>query len=489
MEIFAREKEKKELERIFYSKQSEFVAVYGRRRVGKTYLVRHTFKPKECIYFELVGQKQENGDTAPVDHQLANCHYAFEKAFGVSVEKPDSWDTAFRMLKKKVDTYINSGKTIVIFIDELPWLCTPNSQFYENLDQAWNACFEPAGNIKVIVCGSASTWMLKRIIYAKAGLSRRVTLKLHLRPFTLRETQAFLQWKNCHYSPDTVAEAFMVFGGIPYYLNFLMHNKSLYQNIEEQCFSRDGHLANEYDIIFDSLFKNSSAYKRVMEVLSQSRKGKTHNELHTAAKVSTGRLHTILHNLYECDFIDKRVIVHNRQRGTLYFLHDEFTLFYVKWIQSASTSLGIRESFIQSISRKQAYKVWLGFSFEMMCMKHHEQIKHALGLAKIAASPGIFYAYDDVSKKRTTQIDLLFDRADKTITICEIKYQDSPYELQKKDFDSMKRKKQALENYLRSKRLPQKSIVFAWITPMGLKKNAYYYEMYPEEVVLSDLFV
>lgn len=492
MRISARVKEIREFDRLFASGQSEFIAVYGRRRVGKTYLVRNYFRHQDCLYFELSGQKNELGEPASIGHQIGNFKHAWRKAFGEEIEKPANWDEAFYVLKTKIDS-IASDKKIVIFFDELPWLCTPKSRFYENLDQAWNACFEVANNVKLIVCGSASTWILKKIVHAKAGLSRRITQKIRLAPFTLAEVKDYLHFKNIQVTNDSITDIYMITGGIPYYLNIFSPHYSVYENIDNQLFSRDGHLSDEYDLIFDSLFSNSRQYKRVVEILAEKRQGLSLEELqkqfNPQASVVETSLSRILDNLYECDFVNKRIPLYNRKKGMVYFLMDEFVYFYHKWMKTYVTRERNSFLFRQSIMGSQAYVSWQGFSFEMLCMKHLQGIRRGLGIDKIASTAGFLTVYDPETGKKSAQIDLLFDRADKTITICEIKHHQGRYELTKADIASMKRKRDALLQYIAVKRKPVKNINYAFITLHGLKRNQYFHELEPAQVVLEDLFL
>ena len=491
MDLIARNTEQETLEHVFSSRRSELVALYGRRRVGKTFLVRRFFARKPCVYFELVGQKQEDGRIAPVQHQLSNFQYGWQKAFGAPIDRPVNWESAFQLLKHKVDELCASGATVVLFFDELPWLCSANSRFLENLDQAWNACFEPAGRVKVILCGSATTWMLKKIVRARAGLSRRVTQKIHLLPFTLAETGEYLASRGFDFSLQSVAETYMVFGGIPYYLDFLRPGKSLYQNIDDECFLSAGNLYDEYAVVFDSLFRNAIEHRHVVEILSRKRRGMTLNEINRAfspgSPKASGTLVQILANLHACGFVDKRAPIFKEQRGALFTIADEFVLFHLKWMASnrgADNAVGV---YSQSIVGSQAYRSWRGFAFGLLCLKHQQQIRTALGLQRIAAVPGVFYAHDPETGKRTAQIDLLFDRADKTITLCEIKYQEGEYEITKADRDAIGQRKVALRAYLRSRRIPDRNMVVAFIAPSGVKRNRHFNELQPDVLRLEDL--
>lgn len=491
MELVARKREQETLERVFSSERSELVALYGRRRVGKTFLVRRFFARKPCVYLELVGQKREDGRIASVQHQLSNFQYAWQRAFGDSIEKPANWEEAFLALKQKVDDLRAGTGTVVLFFDELPWLCSANSRFFENLDQAWNGCFEPAGNVKVIVCGSAATWMLRKVIRARAGLSRRVTQRIHLLPLTLVETSEYLKARGFDFSLGTVAETYMVFGGVPYYLDFLRPEKSLYQNIEDECFRRDGNLHDEYTVVFDSLFKNAAEHRRVVEILAKKRSGMTMAEINHAfapgSPKAGGTLVQILDHLCACGFASKRAPLFKERRGALYAVADEFTLFSLKWMQGHRQHASTGGVYTQSIASSPGYRSWCGFAFEMLCLKHHEQVRAALGLHKIAATPGVFYASDPDTGSRTAQIDLLFDRADRTITLCEIKHTDGEYTITKADRDAIRSRKAALRAYLSKRRVADRNIVVAFITPYGLKRNRHFDELHPSVVCLQDI--
>ena len=228
MDIIARKREKQILESVLQSKSSELVAVYGRRRIGKTYLVRNFFESCDnVIYFELTGQKQESGEYAPLKYQLANFKYQFERTFDRDIPQPTSWQNAFTVLRKETERFKDSTSKLILFFDELPWLCSPRSGFFEALDQAWNTTFERQQNVKVVVCGSAASWMLKKIIHAKAGFSRRITQKIRLTSFSLKETKEYLLFKGFDLSSMSVAEIYMMLGGIPYYLNFMSPHKSI----------------------------------------------------------------------------------------------------------------------------------------------------------------------------------------------------------------------------------------------------------------------
>jgi len=491
VDLIARNAEQETLEHVFSSTRSELVALYGRRRVGKTFLVRRFFARKPCVYFELIGQKREDGRIAPVQHQLINFQYAWRRAFGAAIDRPANWEDAFQRLKHKVDDLRASGATVVLFFDELPWLCSANSRFFENLDQAWNACFEPDGRVKVILCGSATTWMLTRLVRARAGLSRRVTQRIHLLPFTLAETRDYLASRGFDFSLETVTETYMVFGGVPYYLDFLRPGKSLYQNIDDECFQNAGNLCDEYAVVFDSLFRNAVEHRRVVEIIAGKRRGMTMAEinqvLNPGSPKASGTLVQILTDLDACGFVAKRAPIFKERRGALYTIADEFVLFHLKWMaayRGADSAVGI---YSQSIAGSQAYRSWRGFAFEMLCLKHHQQIRAALGLQRIAAVPGVFYAYDPETGKRTAQVDLLFDRADRTITLCEIKYQDSEYEITKADRDAIRKRKAALRTYLRTRRIPDRNMLAAFIAPFGVKRNRHFNELEPDVVCLEDL--
>ena len=491
MKIIARTKEKKLLQSILDSKSSELVAVYGRRRIGKTYLVRNFFEPcKNVIYFELTGQKQESGDYAPIKTQLANFQYQFERTFGIELQRPKSWQNAFSILRKEIERLKNSRCKLVLFFDELPWLCSPRSGFFEALDQAWNTTFERQENVKVIVCGSAASWMLKKIIHAKAGFYRRITHKIRLASFSLQETKEYLLYKGFALSLMTVADVYMILGGIPYYLNFLNPHKSIYQNIEDECFDINGRLVDEYDIIFTSLFKNSELHKKVVEFIASKHKGVLLEELNKKfLSLKGGNLSRILDNLVSSNFIRKTPPLYNEAKGAEYRLIDEFVLFHLKWIKSAPKAVieSPRTLYFQNKAQGTAFKSWRGFAFERLCLKHEYQIRKALGIHKILSIPSMVYFYDQKGK-RSSQIDILFDRADNVISICEIKYSESKYEITKTDISSLMKKKQDLLKYLTLRKKFRKDIHICFITTNGVVINKSFHQLQPSVVILDNLF-
>ena len=490
MEIIARYREKRILESVLRSNSSELVAVYGRRRIGKTYLVRNFFEPRNnVIYFELTGQKQESGEYASLKYQLANFKYQFERTFDRNIPPPSSWQDALAVLRKETESYKDSSSKLILFFDELPWLCSPRSGFFEALDQAWNTTFERHQNVKVIVCGSAASWMLKKIIHAKAGFSRRITHKIRLTEFSLQETKDYLLFKGFDLSSMSVAEIYMFLGGIPYYLNFMNPQKSIYQNIEDECFDISGRLVDEYAIIFNSLFKNSENHKKVVEYIATKHKGVLLEEL--TGKFSAlkgGSLSRILDNLVASGFIKKTPPLYNEAKGTLYRVIDEFVLFHLKWIKPAPRTIFESPSalYFQSRVQSNSFKSWRGFAFERLCLKHEYQIRQSLGIHKILSIPSMVYFYDQQGK-RSSQIDLLFDRADNVISVGEINYSESEYELSKADLNSVMKKKEDLRRYLKLKRKSQKDLHLFYVSTNGVHPNKFFHQLQPTVVILDDL--
>ncbi len=491
MEIIARKREIKILESVLWSKTSELVAIYGRRRVGKTYLIRNFFETCESvIYFELTGQKQESGEYASLKYQLANFKYQFERTFEREIPQPTSWQHAFSILRKETERLKDSTSKLVLFFDELPWLCSPRSGFFESLDQGWNTTFERQQNVKVIVCGSAASWMLKKIIHAKAGFSRRITHKIRLSSFTLMETKEYLLYRGFDLALMSVAEVYMMLGGIPYYLNFLSPQKSIYQNIEDECFDVNGRLVDEYDTVFNSLFKSSENHKKVVEFIASKHKGVVLDQLSGKfISIKGGSLSRILDNLVASNFIKKVPPLFNEAKGTIYRLVDEFVLFHLKWIRSAPKSIfdSPHTLYFQNKAQSSSFKSWKGFAFERLCLKHEYQIRQSLGIHKILSVPSMVYFYDNQGE-RSSQIDLLFDRADNVISICEMKFSETEYELTKNDMNSLIRKKEDLRRYLKTKKKAQKDIHICYVTTNGVSLNKYFHQLQPSIIKLKDLF-
>lgn len=471
--IIGRKEEKELLARIWQSKQSEFVAVCGRRRVGKTFLVREYFE--EQMVFQVSGIA--NGNTS---EQLKNFYYTLCRYDSTVSEMPKDWIDAFELLIRYLSSLTLERK--VVFLDELPWMDTFGGNFIAALEHFWNGWASARRDIVLIVCGSATSWMMDKLINNHGGLYGRLTHRIMLKAFSLGETEQFLQAKGVHLSRYEVAEAYMILGGIPYYLNMLDHRMSLAQNVDRLLFNPNGELYNEFDMLYRSLFSHSEVYVKVVECLNNRGYGMTRSEIVEATGLKSGKmLTTVLANLESCGFIRKYASYGCADRKALYQLVDFFTLFYFRFLRKSSFR---NLQYWSALQRTPRFYAWAGVSFEILAMEHIDQIKKKLGISGVATS---VYSWRSRSaekgNERAAQIDMVIERADNTINLCEMKFSEDEYVISK-DYDKMLRNKIVR---FQEETKSRKSIQLTFVTSYGLKKGMYA-GIAQNEVVLDDLF-
>lgn len=482
--ILGREYEKQELERLLKSGESEFIAIYGRRRVGKTFLISEFYKNKG-IYFEATGQKN-----AKMPTQLENFADSLSETFrnGHAMVPPRTWREAFNLLKNEIKQ-IQTQKNFILFIDEVPWFSTRKSEFLSALEYFWNTWASRRKDIKLIVCGSASSWIIKKIVNSREGLHNRITATIRLLPFTLSESNDFLKSKGLKLDLRQVLSIYMIMGGIPYYLRHLQKGLSADQNINRMCFKKDGVLVDEFDRLYDSLFENSVFYKDIVKNLSKVRYGLNITELSQKLdKKKGGTLVRALHNLEEAGFISSYTMFGQKKKNTKYRLIDEYSCFYLHWIQGVDKSIlnDRKTPYWQTVSQGQRWKIWSGFTFEGICIKHTQLLKKALGISGVITRESFWSntpAKGD-EHEQGAQIDLLIDRNDKVISICEMKYHNTVFTITKKYADDLRNK----INIFREKTLTKKSIFLVMVTAEGVKQNNYYRDLVDNEITLGDLF-
>ncbi len=476
--IFGREKEIKILDQIWDSKDPEFLAIYGRRRVGKTHLIREYFSNKKSIYFELTGQKDGN-----VKDQLENFIKIFSATFfnHMPFQPPTTWKQAFELL-----TYeIKKAKTpVVLFFDELPWLATPKSGMLQALDYYWNRFWSRLPKLILIVCGSAASWMLDNLINAKGGLhNRRKTILL--RPYNLKEAQQFLAHRNIHLNTKQLLDLYIVFGGIPYYLRQVEKGKSPLQIINKICFQKEGLLHDEFDRLFRSLFEYASDNLSIIKAISKSQMGIPREDLIRATRMrSGGTLNKRLRELETAGFIQSYIPYGNKIKNHYYRIIDEYCYFYLRWIEPFKKK-GIEggKEYWQTKGKTPAVLSWAGYAFENICLKHVDQIRHSLDLQAIACEMGNWRFIPNEKHQTGAQIDLLFDREDGVITLCEIKYTDKFFVLDKSYAKTLMNKMNAFETHLS----PKKQVQLALITINGLKPTIWSKELIHNIVTIDDL--
>ena len=473
--MIGRKIETQKIERLQNSERSEFLAVTGRRRVGKTYLVDTLLKNDYC--FSITGI--QNGTMAT---QLVNFTVKLSEYDGTYAPKAvENWQMAFLQLKNYLKT-LDTGKKQVIFIDELPWMDTPKSGLVQILAHLWNDYLSKEAHFILVICGSATSWIRKKIINDAGGLHNRITENIHLYPFSLSETRDFFSNKGLQLSLNDLTKIYMTLGGVPFYLENIRKGESFAVAIERLCFSPTGILHNEYKNLFQALFKNSTFHQEIAAVLSAHPYGLTHAEImqQMGMKQATGSYQRALEELILSDFVVENTPFGKKKRGTTYRLIDEYCIFYHSFIKpNKKYTAGM---WLQ-LSESQSYKIWAGYAFETLCHKHIAEIKNALGIAAVYTE-----VYNlNVPKSEDTegfQIDLLIDRKDNTINLCEIKFYSTTFTISKDYRAQLLEKRQRFLDYSGTK----KQVFMTFITNQGLKTNAYSQEIVDAEIVLEQLF-
>lgn len=414
MSIIGRITEIEEFNEIMASKKSEFLVIYGRRRVGKTYLIRQYFNNKFSFYS--TGLAEENTSV-----QLANFNAVLRQSpFYEEQKDADNWMDAFRNLITILEA--NPDEKKVIFIDELPWMDTKDSGLISAIDFFWNSWASGRNDIKFIVCGSSASWMIDNLLKNTKGLYNRVTNRIKLKPFTLKETKEYLIAMGGNYDNYQVVELFMALGGIPFYLNFVKPQESASQNINRLFFSEQAKLRDEYYLLFASLFKNYQKHITIINALAQKKKGLFKSEIIKLSKLKDGgTLTTILKELEASDFIRKYNMPGQKVRNSIYQLTDNFTLFHHNFIEKSNET---DHNFWINIINTPQYYAWAGNAFEIVCLLHSQEIKKALGIAGVQSNT---YAWSNTK----SQIDLIFDRKDQVINLIEIKFSHSKFTITK----------------------------------------------------------
>ncbi|MBO7124406.1 MAG: ATP-binding protein, partial [Bacteroidales bacterium] len=321
--IIAREAEMAELKRCYESDRSEFVIVYGRRRVGKTFLV-DTFFDKKYDFTYVGGHKLSK------TKQLRGFAKALKKAAGMQLQpKFSSWEDAFDALEEYIES-LPQEKRKVIFIDEMPWIDTPQSEFVEALESFWNGWGARRSDIMLIASGSASSWMMDKLVDNPGGLHARITNNIYIRPFTLKETEEYLLSRSIRWSRYQILQLYMLIGGIPFYMSLLDPSQTLIGNIDRLFFRKNAELRTEFDELYNAVFNKADKYLEIVSLLNRNHEGMTFTEIQGATSLDGERLTTVLKNLERCDFIISFQQYGNKSRGTLYRLVDFYTLFYYK---------------------------------------------------------------------------------------------------------------------------------------------------------------
>ena len=468
--IIGRTEEISRLNGYLISDKAEFLVIYGRRRVGKTFLIREFFNNK--FYFYMSG-----AENASKEEQLFNFKTAINKYSKFSYPSAVSWQAAFVQLQHFLENLKTDGR-IVLFLDELPWLDNNKSGFLSAFEYFWNTYASANNKIFLIVCGSATSWITNKILKNRGGLHNRVTQQICLKPFTLYETKEFLKSKNIYLDHYQIAECYMIMGGIPYYLEQLHKNKSIYQNIDNMFFNNSGVLRNEFEKLYASLFQNSEKYIEIIEALSSKNKGLSREEILKTAKISDGgTLSKILEELELCDFIRSYYSFGKQKKNKLYQLIDFYSLFYLNFIKNRPTT---DENYWTNIIDNPLHRAWSGYAFEQLCLMHPSQIRRKLGISGVLTYSS---SWRSKNSELGAQIDLVIDRRDRIINLCEMKYSDNEFVISKDYNKILRNKRSAFKEETRTR----KTVHITMITTYGIKYNEYWSNI-QSEVTLEDLF-
>lgn len=445
------------LKRAYDSSESEFVAVYGRRRVGKTYLIRNVFDG--VFTFQHTGIFN-----VPNKDQLAEFYHSMlAQGLGSDAQPPKTWLEAFHLLEDLITQSPHKRK--VVFIDELPWIDAPNSRFMAAFEHFWNGRASARKDVLLIICGSATSWIINKIFRNKGGLYNRVTYKILLQQFSLGECEELATSLSLPLSRSMIIEGYMAMGGIPYYWSKLSPAKSMGQNINDLFFKRNGLLRHEFESIYASMFKSPDKYIKVVEALSGKKSGLTRDEIIARGKLeSSGQLSSILEDLIECGFVRKYCHLDKKLKDAIYQLVDCYTLFYYRFIKDAYEA---DSDYWAKLMQTPAYHTWCGLAFERVCLLHTRQIKAALGISGIMANLFSWHA-KKTDAHPGVQIDLIIDRADNVVNVCEMKYAREGYRLTADELKKINTKIGVLKLYLPRHKFAQAVLVAS----NGVVRNA-----------------
>ena len=469
--FIGRKEEIKVLQEITKSGKAEFVAVYGRRRVGKTFLIQQFFENSFAFSTSGIIDGNKNEELFSFTSSLIQAGYMGPQ--------PKNWLEAFEQLKTTLEQQERKRGRCVIYIDELPCFDTPKSGFVRALGYFWNTWASLRKDVILIICGSATSWMIDHIVNNHGGLHNRITRIIYLRQFNLAESEAYLKTLGIKWPRNIIVEAYMMLGGIPYYLSLLKKQESFAQNIDRLYFLKNAELSQEYRRLYASLFKSPEPYIKIVEVLGKSKQGMTRNEIANALKIpSSGTLSKQLEDLIYCDIIRRYVTKYKgkvKTNDAYYQLIDLFTLFHLTFSKKLTT-----DDYWQQHLNTPTINAWQGLAFEHVCMVHISQVRHTLGLDRIAVE---YYSWRSHTSNPQAQVDMIIERADHLINLCEIKYTQGEYTITASEDKKVRNRITAFTSETQTK----SGVLSTWITPHGLVPNEYAIQIL-YQVTLDDLF-
>ena len=484
--IIGRQREKRILQRLINSDSPEFLAVYGRRRIGKTYLITEFFDDKGTL-LEIIGSPD-----ASKELHLSRFSTELSHTFSLKKESCDfsDWNDAFASLIDAIENYHegNPERKIILFFDEVPWLDRNKSGFLPALDYCWNKFLSKKkyNYIVTVICGSAASWMIKRVVNNKGGLHNRLTETISLAPFSLSETKEYLQSRNVILENNHIVEVYMAFGGIPTYLSHIPPGLSSSQIINETCFVKGSFLNEEFNRLYASLFKNHHNHVKIIRSLAASPKGLSRSELLNKARLSLGgESSIILQELKESGFITSYPAFKKKNRDCFYRLTDEYSLFYLKWIEPASPTDFLDSNYWLKMNQRHSWVSWAGYAFENICLAHIQKIKSVLGISGVLTTESQWeYRPQSPNDENGAQIDLVISRADKTINLCEIKFYNDEFSIT----PEYKKKLEYKKSLFRQKNKSKDLLLTTMITTYGVKENQNYLGTVDSQITMDSFF-
>lgn len=476
-QLTGRYTERQLLQEALEAGEAQLIAVYGRRRVGKTFLIRSVYARQ--LLFDFTGVHE-----AGLKDQLLNFRIALQTAMGnkIPLAVPKNWIEAFSFLQTYLEPLLKQQK-VVVFIDEFPWIHTPKSGFLQAFGHFWNHWGTKQSNLVVVICGSAASWMIRNVVNSKGGLHNRITRRIRLLPFNLHETEAYLQSRKIILDRYQLLQLYMAMGGIPQYLKEVKKGESAAQAIDRLYYTKDGALKQEFRNLYASLFTDASHHIAIIKALAKKTQGLTRNELITEVKLSSGGTTTLLlEELEESGFIAAYIPFGKTSKEAVYKLTDEYSLFYLKFIEGTkATGAG---TWLRKVQTPAAIS-WSGFAFEAVCQKHITQIKRALGISGVLVEEsGWRYQPEKGSNEKGAQIDLLLDRQDRCINLCEMKFASAAFIITKAYRQELENKLEVFQQQTKTK----KTIFLTMITTNGVIQNMHATGLVQAEVKMDDLF-
>ena len=454
--IIGRNEELKKLRSAMDSDKSEFIAVYGRHRIGKTFLIRQAYG---SFAFEHTGLRKRGMAKQLEEFARSLSHQGYPRC-----PKPKDWYEAFDLLRESL---LGKGEgRKVVFLDECPWMDTAKSDFVGALDHFWNGWASARTDIVLVICGSATSWVIEKIVDDYGGLHNRLTRQVYLRPFTLAECEAMVRAKGIVMNRDQLLEGYMIMGGVPYYWDLLQKGMSLAQNVDALFFAEHGELSDEFDHLFVALFRKPEPYIAVIRALAMRKRGLSRDEIIKAAALTgNGMLTKTLNELAQCDFIRTYCEPGKKSRDRIYQLIDNYTLFYFRFIDGKAN---LMPNFWTVSRGTQAVRIWCGLAFERVALQHVEAIKRKLGISGVITSVYGWRFRADDDDEDGAQIDLVLERNDQVVNLCEMKHTAAPFEIT----DEYDRRLMIKREVYRKETGTASAIHLTMVSAHGLKENA-----------------